>query len=195
MSKSITVFILTCLFFCFSPMMAESSFYKQIENRISCSPPLEKHWNKIKKVPEALALISSIQKEGPIQIVINNGRENRFGAYWDPDNRLIAVAYSVDSDEGSIIGSLLFELHNASVNKEFERLDDKETYVRSMEYLEYVNSLNTAKLAEIGIRRGIFPKSARLPTYSNFKEHFSEQKRSGHSACFARIYDGLRSLR
>jgi hypothetical protein len=60
-----------------------------------------------------------------------------------------------------------------------------------MEYLEYLNSLKSAKIAEKGIKMGVLPPGSQLPTYNSFKEHFLMQKRSGHSACFARNYDHL----
>lgn len=132
-------------------------------------------------------------------MIRNTSLSNQFGAFWDPDGRAICIALSRGTTEGEIIGSIIFELHNALVNSKFKELEDlvirrkinRSTYVRSMEYLEYVNSINASKLADKGIQNGFLPADSRLMTYSNFEEHFSEQKRSGHSACFESHYDYL----
>jgi hypothetical protein len=167
---------------------------------VKCALPLQKYINKIQKIPEAKALIEFIQQQGRIQIVNRNETlSNQFGAFWDPDQRVICIAISPRMTEGTIIGTILFELHNASISYQFNHLDrlategkiDKASYVKSMEYLEYINSLNAAKIAEKGIQMNIFPSDARLPTYRNFEEHFEMQKRSGHSAYFARNFDNL----
>ena len=150
------------------------------------------------KIPEAKALIEGIQKDGPIQIIAKETElTRRFGAFWDPDRRIICIDISSDQSEGSLIGSLLFELHNASVNSQFDRLDEmaengkitKEQYIESMEYIEYLNSLSASKIVDKGMRIGVLPLDSGLPIYPNFKEHFRAQKSSGHSACFARNFD------
>lgn len=183
-------------------LLALSFYQTQLfcENQIRCAPQLQHNLNQIQKIPEARALINSIQKEGPIQIVVKNtSLSNHFGAYWDPDLRTICVAISSDTTDGSLIGSILFELHNAAVNAKFIHLDElaarrqigKASYVESMEYLEYLNSIDASKIAQKGIQMGIFPADAHLFTYGSFAEHFSVQKESGHSACFARNYDSI----
>lgn len=163
-----------------------------------CSPQLQKHFSAILKTPEGKALVEAVQKEGPIQIIAKRtSLSERFGAYFDPDRRIIAIDISCGQTDGSIIGSILFELHNASVNGEINRLNhlaskgqiNKENYVRSMEYLEYENSLKASKISINGIRLGIFPGDAYLSTYANFDEHFKAQKESGHSDAFAQNYD------
>lgn len=176
-----------------------ANFNEKTIDSIKCVPQLRQYLAKIEKIPEARKLITSIQTTGPIQILIDNNQANQFEAYWDPSKRVIAVSYPQHPNEGEIIGSILFELHNASVDHRFKQLFSmvsqrkisKALFIESMEYLEYTNSLNAAKIAEIGIRKGVFPSSAHLPTYSSFKEHFSQQKQSGHSAWFARLYDNL----
>lgn len=176
-----------------APEMARSG-------EIVCSPELLRSLNAIQRVPEAKELIATIQKEGPIYVVARNtGLSNQFGAFWDPDRRIICVAISPDRTEADLIGSILFELQNAFVNAKFSHLDelavqgkiDKASYVRSMEYIEYINSLNAAKIAEKGIQMGVLPFGSRLPTYRSFEEHFAIQRRSGHSACFAYNYDSM----
>ncbi|WP_068467994.1 hypothetical protein [Candidatus Protochlamydia phocaeensis] len=199
--NKVLVKILFTFLFCQAPFFY-SLHAAQSEEKVTvrCSPQLQSILNKILKVPEAKALIASIQKEGAIQIAVKNTKlSNFFGAYWDPDQRMICVAMSSKTTEGDLIGSILFELHNASVDSQFEYLAglaiqrkiDKATYVRSMEYLEYQNSLNAAKIAEKGIQLGVLPSDSRLPTFTTFQEHFSVQQQSGHSDCFGRIYDNL----
>lgn len=169
--------------------------------QVPCSPQLQPYLTKIEQIPEAQELIASIQKEGAIQIRQgNNSLSNTFGAFWDPDQRIINVSIQAHTTEGEIIGSLLFELHNSSVTTQFDHFDrlaalgqiDKHQYVRQMEYIEYLNSHRAAKIAEKGIQMGLLPADARLPTYHNFEEHFWVQRISGHSAWFAHNYDTLR---
>lgn len=163
-----------------------------------CSPQLQKHLHAILKIPEAKKLVEGIQSEGPIQIVAERTKLSRqFGAFWDPDRRLIVIDTSSNQSDGSIIGSILFELHNASVNAKINQLNqlasnggtNKSDYIRSMEYLEYVNSLNASKISAKGIQMGIFPRDAYLSTYSSFSEHFKAQRESGHSDAFAHNFD------
>lgn len=172
--------------------------YSAATSSITCSPELKKHFQALLKIPEAKAIIEKIKQEGSFKIMVEStGLARRFGAFWDPDRRIICIDTSSDQSEGEVIGSLLFELHNASVTSQFDRLDEmaagggisKERYVESMEYIEYLNSLSASKIASKGIRMGVLPLDAGLPTYPNFKEHFKAQKSSGHSACFARNFD------
>lgn len=201
MNKLLFNILFACLFYQISFVHSENEYRNSELVQIKCAPQLQNSLNKIQKIPEARRLIASIQKESPIQIIAKDtSLSNQFGAFWDPDRRVICISLSSHATEGSIIGSILFELHNASVNAKFDHLEelviqgkiDKASYVRSMEYLEYMNSLNAAKIAEKGIQMKVLPPDSRLPTYRSFNEHFSEQQKSGHSACFARIYDSLR---
>lgn len=190
MTKNLILTFLFSVFFCqlhaFSP--------------VQCSPELNSCVQRIQQLPEAREVISKIQKEGPIRILVN--REplaEKFGAFWDPEDRFIGVNLNFNQDEGAIIGSILFELHNALNSKKALHLDemarlnriDKAHFIEAMERLEYHNSLATANLADCGIRKGLFPKNARLHTYRNFDEHFYMQRISGHSAWFAALYDDM----
>lgn len=166
--------------------------------KIHCSPELQSCIQAILQIPEARTLMEQIQAEGQIQIVAHNtALSNKFGAFWDSDRRTICIAHSPNCSEGSLIGSILFEMHNASVNRQINHFNDlankrqidKENYIQAMEYLEYINSLNAAKLATKGIKMGLLPRDARLPTYSSFEEHFRAQRMSGHSDCFGHNYE------
>lgn len=193
-------------FFClisFLQFQTAQAAKSKIENTsaIQCAAQLKGCLNKIQQLPEARQLITDIQKEGPIKITVNDNHylSKQFGAFWDPCNRVITVNYSSHRSEGSLIGSIIFELHNASVNSKLIRLDnlaasgkiDREAYVEGVERLEYQNSLNASALTKKGIQKGIFPKSAYLPTYSTFEEHFRIQKEAGHSAFIAKNYNHL----
>jgi len=186
-------FFVMCAFF-----MLTTLTFLSAEPLPKCAPPLQKHLNAILKIPEAKTLLEEIQRQGPIQIVAKRSNQrSKFGAFWDPDNRKIIIELSPSLNDGYIIGSIIFELHNASVNKKYKELNllaengaiNKEDYIRSMEYLEYINSLNASKIADKGIKSGIFPSSAYLHTYSDFNEHFIAQKKSGHSNFFADNFD------
>lgn len=186
-----------------SQMFAADSDWEH-STSISYSTQLEDIITTIQQLPEAQKLIASIQKEGALRIIVNKQIPvcEQFGACWDPDNRIICVNTVPTSrhSKGAVIGSILFELHNASVNSQINYYDslaargeiEKEDYVRSIEFLEYENSIKTAQMAEKGIQAGLFPANARLPTYSNFEEHYYFQKVGGHSAWIAHNYNQLR---
>jgi hypothetical protein len=179
------------------PLSADSNINMTKENTVQCDPQLQKCFQAILQIPEARNLINAIRKEGSIQIAVQNtALSKQLGAYWDPDRRIIFIDFSSHQEDGVIIGSLLFELHNASVNFQINHLNelagkrkiDKDKYVESMEYLEYLNSINASNIAANGIKMGILPRDSQLPTYSSFEEHFKAQKMSGHSAFFERNY-------
>lgn len=170
------------------------------QTSITCSPQLQKQLAKIKKIPEANKLIQRIQKEGSIYIVASSSPvAKQFGAFWDPDRRVISVNISKHRYEGELISSILFEMHNAAANSKIDRLDylattgqiDKESYVRGIEHIEYENSLSSAEIVDKGIRLSIFPPEAYLGTYDSFEEHFYYQKISGHSDHIAKNFDQL----
>lgn len=167
---------------------------------INCAPQLQKSLHTIHKIPEARKLIAQVYREAPFSIDVRNTTlSNQFGAFWDQMDRVICVGISPKTNEGEIIGSILFELHNAAVSSEFDRLDalaasrqiSKERYVEAVEYLEYLNSLKASAIAKKGIEQGIFPPTAHLHTYRNFDEHFYYQKMGGHSAWIGQTYDQL----
>lgn len=169
---------------------------------INCSPELQKHLLNVLKVPEARDLIYDIQQEGAIQILQNNDPIwSQFGAYFDLDRRIIFINSSAYRTEGEMIGSLLFELHNAATNSQLNALDhlalqgriDKERYIRSVEYIEYKNSLKTAHIAKCGIDAGFFPPDAIMHTYKDFDEHYRWQIAGGHSALIGKTFDQLRA--
>lgn len=166
--------------------------------KVPCDPRLQKCLNKILKLPKARDLIAEIQRQGPISITVEDHvLSNQFGAFWDRRDRAIGIHLTSRASEGQIIGSIIFELHNALADSKMDQLDylassrkiSRDKYVEGMEFIEYENSKLASALAGEGIQQGIFPPEARLPTYKNFEEHFYYQKISGHSAWFAQAYD------
>lgn len=171
---------------------------------VPCDPRLQKCLSKILKLQSARELIAEIQRQGPIRIkVANHSLSDQFGAFWDRMDRVIGLHLSSRVSEGQIIGSILFELHNALANSKMDDLDylantgkiSKDKYVEGMEFIEFQNSKLAAAIAEEGIQKGFFPPGARLPTYKNFEEHFYYQQISGHSSWFAQAYDQCRNYK
>lgn len=165
---------------------------------VECAPPLRKYLTKIQKLPEARQLISNVEREGSIRIKLNNHHlSETFGAFWDMYNRTICISDSSKNSEGDVIGSIIFELHNALANSKIEYYDNlatrrrisRENYVQAIERIEYENSKKAAAIVDKGIQLGIFPASARLNTYRNFEEHYYYQKKGGHSAWIGKSYD------
>ncbi|GAB4233347.1 MAG: hypothetical protein Tsb0021_12320 [Chlamydiales bacterium] len=165
----------------------------------------------IYKLDEARDFIAKVQEEGPVSIEINRHLPTKFNAFWDPDARKIFITQKRGRSLGSYILSIMFEMHNASVAKKQNILDQqvlhgtisKTKYVEEQEYLEYVNANNTAKLMDIGIAKGIFPPDAKGHYFPSFNTYFDIQKKYGHSAMHAKNFEtlvnmknrGIRSLR
>lgn len=170
----------------------------ETNHAVAASLELHPMVKKIQKHEKGRELIAKVQAEGPISIIVESPSE-QFDAYWNRDDRQISVNIS-GRTEGEIIGSIIFELHNALVSDEMERLDnlaargaiDRSSYVRSIEYLEYENSHKASSLVKEGIEQGIYPKSAHLFTYRDFDEHFHYQKVGGHTDWIAKNYDSLK---
>lgn len=193
-----------CAFFVLTLGSIEAASPRQNQQIVACDAPLQRYMNVILKLPNARKVIDQIQQEGSLRIAVaHHTLSDKFGAYWDRQLRVIGVNMSPHASEGAIIGSILFELHNALGNSKVDQLDrlaqtrqiSREKYVEKMEYLEYQNSKMAAQLAEEGIQAGLFPRDARLPTYSCFDEHFYYQKMSGHSDWFAQAFDEIRGSR
>lgn len=185
----------------FSLTLILITFQLSALEKIPCSYELKGCLNKILQLDEAKELIGKIQKEGHFSIVANGNHHlsQQFGAFWDPCRRIITIHCAKNSDEGIMIGSIIFELHNADANSELLRLDnlaasgqiDRNHYVQGVEYVEYLNSKKASSMVTKGIKAGLFQRSAFLPTYRTFKEHYSAQVSSGHSDQIAKNFDGL----
>lgn len=167
---------------------------------VICSAELQPVFNKIWQLPEAREVIAEIQKEGQFRIVANHHPlSQQFGAYWDYEHRAICVNVAHHQDQGEIIGSIIFEMQNALTTKKYDQLDnmaqrnqiDRESYIRSVEYQEFINSHNAASLARKGIAKRLFPSNSELPTFKTFDEHYRMQQYGGHSEWIGRAYDQL----
>lgn len=163
-------------------------------NKISCDPELNETLETIQKLEGAQELIDKVLQDGPVEM---KQTENfPFKAYWDSTTRTIGVKQAANP-----YFSILFELHNAAAQKEFEAYDSlaaqrkisRADYVEAVEWIEYQNTFKTAALVEAGIRQGLFPPNSQTYYSSTFEEHLSDQRATGHSAWIAGIYDDLAS--
>lgn len=158
--------------------------------------------SQLNRYPEANAFLKSVEREGPITFRWQAFGQNAARALWYGGTREIYLNASYSWTEGAKISSLLFEMHNAKIQGELSRLDQlaitgqisKADYVRSVEKIEYDNTLKTAAMTMRGIRAGYLPYDAYLPVYNNFKDHFARQIEGGHSAFIACCFDALTSF-
>ncbi len=150
-------------------------------------------------LPETHPLIHSVQKEGFLTLKTLPLGSQTSNAYWEGGTRTIVLNASKRRTEGSLLRSILFEMHNASKNQEFlyydhlatQGLISKKAYVETIERIEHLNALNTCDLIEKGIQKGVFPFDSRWPIPRHFAEHFKQQQQTGHSAHIAAVYDQL----
>src|ERR1700722_12505532 len=108
------------LFFIFFALIS------QIGNtyEVPCDKRLQSCLNKILKLPSARQLIAEVQQQGSIRIeVANHLLSQQFGAFWDRQNRVIGIYLSSRVSEGDIMGSIIFELHNALTNQKIDQID------------------------------------------------------------------------
>ena len=153
----------------------------------------------LQQLPEVSALLAKINQEGGVAIEKHEDPTSAFDAYWDGKRRVILVSDQHNQDVGTCICSILFELHNAKTNKLFLSLVDqakkglisKEDYVKNVEQMEYQNALDTVKVLEKGIQKGVFPSKARWNIYYQFDDYYKAQQLMGHSGWLAQSYDTL----
>lgn len=176
------------------PLLVLSAASREAETK------LNRCLEKIHALPEAINLLNEIKQEGNIRFALNEDHEAaKFGAFWDLDSRMICVNPHFHSNEGAMIGSLLFEMQNAKVSKEFHELFERaergeiarEPYIRAVEFIEFKNSKRASEMAHAGIKRGLFPNTAALFTYRDFDEHFYYQQVGGHSDIIGKMYDRI----
>lgn len=151
--------------------------------------------NALNKLPEFQELLTKVQREGPVHLSMQPGLS--FEGLWDANSRTIVVNTGHERPLGSIICTILFELHNAATTRYYDQLIDqaqkglltKDQYVEKVEMAEYQNAMNTKTLLEKGIKMGVFPESASWPVMPNFEDHYKVQQVSGHSLFIADSYD------
>ena len=167
---------------------------------LRCAPELKHYLETLQQLPQIQKIITEVQQEGDIRIEVNRIQlPSTFGAFWDMDRRIIYVNLSPNRQEGELIASILFELHNALANTKLEELDalarqgkiDRKGYIEAVEWIEYENSRKASALSLEGIQKKIFPQNAFLPVYPSFQEYFRVQQQAGHSAWIGQTYDQL----
>lgn len=161
-----------------------------------CDEELKPLLCKIQELDEVKRLIAQVREEGPLFIEVNRTLPNTFEGYWSKEGRTVYITNPKTAPYGSLICTLIFELHNAKRSADlidlnqraYSRSISKKMYVRSVEMIEHQNALATCKILEKGIALGVFPKSSRWPIHQDFETHFAIQKRSGHSKWIADCY-------
>ncbi|NGX38048.1 MAG: hypothetical protein K1000chlam2_01217 [Chlamydiae bacterium] len=164
---------------------------------LHCTPELKKVVERIEQLPEGKELIDRVLEEGDLHIVINQIYSKKFEGYWDASIRTIHVTKT--PSDSAFISTILFELHNALRESDFEKTDqmayqgslDRNGYVKAMEHIEYENARATSNLLNKGIELGLFPYDSYWEVSDTFEEHFLVQKQAGHAAWFAKMYDQL----
>lgn len=164
------------------------------------SPELAAPLNALYQMTETKQILESVETEGALNLqAIYSG----WPAAWYPEERTIRINCSKDHSYGSVIRSLIFELHNVMDQKQFEFVDElaiqqklsKDEYVRKIEQMEYQSALKTLEIVKRGVSQGIFPAdAAEWPVAPSFIEHMRMQYESGHAQAVALLYDQLRSL-
>jgi hypothetical protein len=153
----------------------------------------------LQKLPEVRALLGKINEEGPIRISLHQDKQGQFDAFWDGEGRTILLNPYRLHKKGDWLFSILFEMHNASTDQTINKLMEqaslnqisKDEWVRSMEYMEFQNSLNTCKLVEKGIQSGVFPRDTPINIFYTFDVYYWVQQIMGHSDWHANTYDSV----
>ena len=153
----------------------------------------------IKAAPESAALYNHVERQGAVQFLYHEMEDCPFNALWDSEERLIIVNASKVKTIGKLVSSILFELHNAKSDHTLKQLAqqaengaiDKETYVHSIEEIEYKNIVNAARIIRIAIGHGLFPSDSWIHTFYTFDNHYKLQQIFGHSQWLADQYDLL----
>lgn len=191
--KKILIYTITSIIIYFNPGIAVDTHIASYPSEIE--PIIE----KIEKLPEIRALIYHVQSNGPIHIEVRDLPEFAFEAMWDGKTRTIVINKRFAKNEGHLICSIIFELHNAETERTLQSLIteamtcqiSKETYVWNVEKIEHQNALATCQLIEQGIEQGLFPLSTRWNIEKDFEAHLLIQQQSGHSDWNANYYDRL----
>jgi hypothetical protein len=165
----------------------------------SHSPELASPVKKLYQLEETRQLINQVEATGPLTIKAAPLGRGATTAAWYPDQRLICINVSEKRSEASLLRSLVFELHNALNQKQFDYYDQlamqhkisKSQYVESVERLEYQSALQTDKLLKIGAKKGVFPKGSHWPVAPTFAEQFQIQQEAGHSQFIGELYESL----
>lgn len=163
------------------------------------SPELNEAMQSIYCLKESHELIAQIEREGAISIMWTRKELANTNAAWVPDLRTIYINGVQKRTKGSIIRSILFELHNALSDRDFSYYDtlaeqrkiSMNDYVEAIERIEHRNAMKTIALLEKGIQKTIFPNDARWYIPSDFSRYFAIQIESGHATAIAQVYNSV----
>ena len=144
-------------------------------------------------------LLTMAEKEGAINICTASFGFEASNAAWMASERTIYLNFSKPRSQGSLIASIVFELHNALSSREFAYYDrlamnrqiSRQKYIEAVERLEYANAHKTAYILYKGVRKGIFPADAFWCIAPTFEEHYTVQIEAGHSGLIGCIYDDI----
>jgi hypothetical protein len=185
-------------------LVAASLFFSSLHGAAFSDIPssMQPQISLLQRFPDTRLFIDTLQVKEPITLKwLPLGADNS-NAFWSIQKNLIALNASRNWEEGEMIYSLLFELHNAASSPQLIHLDmlaskkqiSKQDYVLAVEQIEYNNVLSVSNLLEKGVRLGYFPRSTYIPQYPDFKEHLKMQRECGHSAFIAQKYEHLNRL-
>lgn len=164
-----------------------------------CVPELTQTLQAVYQLPEGKSLIHRVEAEGNFTIEAEKTGAFSSNAAWFPDERVISINLSKKRTKGSLICSLIFELHNAINQKQFNYFDrlamqqqiSKNKYIEAIERLEYVSAKNMVRMIQQGVEAKLFPSDTYWPIAPNFEEHFKVQIQAGHSRAIGSMYDSL----
>ncbi len=151
------------------------------------------------RLEETRQLLAMAEKEGAINIRTATFGFEASNAAWMASERTIYLNFSKPRSPGSLIASIVFELHNALSSREFAYYDrlamkgqlTRQKYIEAVERLEYANAHKTAHILYKGVRKGIFPSDAFWCIAPTFEEHYQVQIEAGHSGLIGCIYDDI----
>ena len=151
------------------------------------------------RLEETKQLLSLAEKDGAIHLRTASFGFEASNAAWMASERTIYLNFSKPRSPGSLIASIVFELHNALSSREFTYYDhlaknrqlSRQKYIEAVERLEYANAHKTAHILYKGVRKGIFPADAFWCIAPTFEEHYQVQIEAGHSGQIGCIYDDI----
>lgn len=165
----------------------------------SCSPELQPALKQLYSLQETRQIIQQVEATGAFKIQAARLGKQEANAAWSCMERTIYINLSNPRSQGSLIRSILFEMHNALSQKEFDRLDSlaakralsRDHYIQAVERIEHQNALKTIALLEKGRAVQTFSMDTHWPILKNFEEHFAVQVQSGHAGQVGQLYDIL----
>lgn len=198
---AIIVLSVTCFSILTSYVPHDNQVSEQTVEFAFYPPELKKTVMTLQKLPEFRILLAQISQEGKVGIEMAPSYSESFDAMWDSSRRVIMVNPNKRTSEGNLICSIIFEMHNASTDKQFVELVkkaregsiSKDDFVLSVERMEHDNCLKTIAILQKGMANGIFPDTSKWKVFKNFEDHYKIQQIHGHSGWLADSYDRYRN--